>query len=189
MTKLPLLLAVACLAPAAGCIIDNGSNHDVVDTCTTEPAYSIDSDATFTYTAGVDAGYYITYVGAGAWHLEWTCDTNLSADGCTFSGTIYADLPASGANATCFECEANDELSSNVSNAVGPNGEAQMEIDFNTVTTTGVDGVDFQSVAGSSIDLDIQTNGLYQPDIINFVSATVDAAPACVPFELTPPND
>src|SRR5579862_754632 len=124
---LRLIIAAACAAPLAGCFVDQGRGAPAPE-CTTEPAYAIDLDESFQYSPGVDAGYYITYVGGGQWHLEWTCDTRLSAEGCGFGGSIIADAPASGPNATCYLCEADDGLSVAATSA-GPAGEPQMEID------------------------------------------------------------
>jgi hypothetical protein len=181
---LRILLAAACAAPLTACFVDRGSPPVQ---CTPGETFAIDLDETFQYTPGVDAGWYITYVGAGQWHLEWTCDTKLSADGCEFSGAIVADAPSSGPNATCYLCENGDSVSAAATSA-GPAGEPQMEIDFDTITTTGVDGVDFTSLPGTTITLDLAVNGLDQSDLVNFVSGGVDAAPACAPFALTPPD-
>lgn len=146
----------------------------------TIPSYTIDTGATITHEAGVDPGYYAECEGSGAWHFEWTCDTDLSAQGCTFSGSILAPTPASGdVNATCYECESDDQLSTQ------PDGE-NTEIDFNTNTSTGIDGVDFVTNAGSAIQIDFYVNGIYQNDLVFLPSNSAAVNPSCMPAQLVP---
>jgi hypothetical protein len=129
---------------------------------------------------GVDAGYYVSYLGGGHWHVEWTCDTRVSAYGCNFTGTITAPAPAQGANATCVQCESNDSLS------VGPDGASGMRIDFDTITTTGFDGVDFYTTAGSPVTFDLQVDGNSRPDLVFVPSSGAATSPVCDPLTLTP---
>jgi hypothetical protein len=148
--------------------------------CDPEPAYQIDTGAGVTYTVGVDAGYYLSYTAGGHWHFEWTCDTKLSAYGCDFHGTIVADTPAAGVNASCYKCEVNeDEL------ATAPLG-TQTQITFDTLTSTGIDGVDFDSVAGNSVSVDLLVNGIYQTDLVFIPSGGATANPRCMPANLAP---
>src|SRR6516225_7778758 len=128
MRTIPCVLGFACLL--AGCLY-GGDRQSV--SCPSDPAYEIDTGATLSYTPGVDAGYYIFYGGQGAWHMEWTCDTKLSASGCNFTGTITAPTPPGGLNASCFQCEPGDAIT------VTPQG-AQTQIQFDTITTSGIDG-------------------------------------------------
>jgi hypothetical protein len=156
------------------------NNEHAASTCDPGLSDEVDTGATVTYTAGVDAGYYIDYKAGGHWHLEWTCDTKLSAYGCGFTGTITVDTPASGVNATCVMCEpAQDSLT------VTPQG-TQTVLAFDTVTTTGVDGVDFFAVAGNTIDVDLHVNGLYQDDLVFLPSGGGVANATCMPIGLTP---
>jgi hypothetical protein len=170
MTRLALL----CLL--GGCF----GNQNGGPTCDPNLAVQIDTGATLTYTVGVDAGYYLSYATGGHWHFEWTCDTKLSAYGCDFHGTILADTPAAGVNATCFQCEpAQDELST------APDG-TQTDITFDTLTSTGVDGVDFDSVPGHGVNVDVLVNGEHQDDLVFIPSNGGAVSPACTPVELLP---
>jgi hypothetical protein len=54
------------------------------------------------------------------------------------------------------------------------------------VTSTGLDGVDFDSVPGHSVQLDLQINGIYQNDLVFVPSDGATASPACMPLALTP---
>lgn len=140
--------------------------------CPAGTSYAIDTGASIGYTVGVDAGYYVAYAGAGHWHFEWTCDTKLSAQGCNFTGTITAPAVS---NATCYQCEPNDLLNVTATSLV-----------FDTVTSTGIDGVDFTTTPGAAIHVDLQIDGLYQNDLVYLPSGGRTATPACMPVELVP---
>ena len=126
MTRLCLALAF-CALPITGCVANNNlDDGPPPNSCgTAGNVFEIDDNASISYTPGEDAGYYATYLGNGAWHVEWTCDTKLSAEGCEFTGTITADTPTSGPNATCYDCESNDSVTV-APTTNGPAGEAQM---------------------------------------------------------------
>jgi hypothetical protein len=174
---------------SSGCWLQSSNNSPGGDdtgpsptSCNPEPTYEIDTGASITYEVGVDAGYYAEYEGAGAWHFEWTCDTDVSAEGCTFSGSIIAPTPASGSvDATCYECEADDQLSTQPASTTG-----DTEIDFNTDTSTGIDGVDFTTNAGASIEINFQINDLYQNDLVFLPSGGQTSNPSCMPAMLAP---
>ncbi len=166
-----------CLLVLAGCLpADNGT----VKTCDPRTSIGIDTGASVTYAVGVDAGYYLSYTAGGHWHIEWTCDTKLSAYGCNFHGTIVADTPAAGVNASCFRCEVNEDVLTTA--PVGP----QTQITFDTLTSTGIDGVDFDSVAGNSVNIDFLINGIHQDDLVFVPSGGAAASPACTPADVVP---
>jgi hypothetical protein len=171
-----LLAAVA--STQAGCWTDTTSGGPPPDQCANVTSYEIDTGASLSYTVGVDAGYYLSYPGSGAWHFEWTCDTKLSAEGCNFTGSIL--VPTLTAGPTCYMCEANDQVSSQAG------ADGQTEIDFNTETSTGIDGVDFSTTPGASVYINLQINGLYQNDLIFLPSAGMAATADCNPVDLTP---
>jgi hypothetical protein len=158
----------------SGCLFGGGHNE-----CVSNQTMTIDTGASIDHTAGVDPGYYASYTAGGAWHLEWTCDTKLSAEGCNFTGTIVLDTPAGGTNATCFQCEPEDILRVE-------QGTTQTTIDFDTITTSGIDGVDFTGVPGHSIHLDVAINGLDQNDLVFVPSLGRTAVPNCMPIDLAP---
>ena len=167
-------LALLALALPA-CIIENGGSHDAV-TCGTHESIAVDTGATITHTAGIDAGYYLSYGGSGAWHIDWTCDTKLSALGCEFSGTISV---TGASTATCFQCETNDAFSTSRTST----GTA---IDFDTITTTGLDGIDFTAAPGAAVGFDLLVNGIYQPDLVYVPSLGATATPSCLPIAGVP---
>jgi len=172
------LCAAFALVPATGCVLDTTRGGPPDQTCAVESSYGIDTGASIDHAAGVDAGYYVEYRGGGAWHLEWTCDTKLSAYGCNFTGSIVATL-APGSVVTCAQCEAEDLLT------VTPGG-AQSTIDFDTVTSSGIDGLDLTTPIGSSIDADLRLDGLHQADLVFLPSQGRAASPSCLPATLVP---
>ena len=174
-----LLCAVLALTPAAGCLFDSHGDGPPPDhTCGVATSYDIDTGASIDHVAGVDAGYYVEYRGGGAWHLEWTCDTAVSAFGCNFTGTIVATL-APDSSVTCAQCEADDILTTT------PAG-TQTEIDFDTVTTTGIDGIDFVTQVGSTVHAGLLLDHLYQTDLVFLPSGGQTTNPSCLPIELVP---
>ncbi len=156
-----------------GCVFQGSSGGP---SCPLDTSYEVDTGATIDHVAGIDAGYYITYAGAGHWHIEWTCDTKLSATGCNFTGAITTTAPAT---ATCFQCEAEDRMT------VTP-GVGSTTVEFDTITTSGIDGVDITTTPGSAIHIDLLIDGLYQNDLV-FVPSRGRAATAdCNPVDLVP---
>ena len=170
------LAACALAALSSGCFVDGGHSSAV---CATSTTMTIDTGATIGHAAGVDAGYYADYTAGGHWHVEWTCDTKLSAAGCNFTGTIFVDTPAAGAAPTCFQCETEDILTSAADGG-------QTRLDFDTITSSGIDGIDVDGVPGHALRLNLQINGLYQNDLVFVPSRAHTAVPACMPLDLVP---
>jgi len=162
-----------------GCFLDPGGGGGGTPANCIGASEPIDTGASIDHQAGVDAGYYAQYSAGGHWHFEWTCDTKLSAIGCSFSGTIFADDPGSGLGASCVQCEDNDVLTTTL---VG----TQTRIDFDTVTSTGIDGVDFTSIPGHPGKVDLQINGLYQNDLVFLPSGGRTLIQPCMPIDLEP---
>jgi hypothetical protein len=169
-------LAWLAAALLPGCLF---VDHSPSGACPTASTLPIDTGATISHTAGVDAGYYAAYTAGGLWHLEWTCDTKLSAQGCNFTGSVVVDTPPGGAAATCVACEANDLMT------VHDLG-ATTQVDFDTLTASGLDGVDVRGLPGHPLRLDLQIDGLYQNDLVFVPSAGQPVTPSCMPLTLTP---
>jgi hypothetical protein len=182
-----LALLIAATLPVTACVIDH--NHDTGggfgggggEVCDTADSLVVDTGADVTHEAGVDAGYYATYTGNGHWHIEWTCDTAVSAQGCNFTGTITFDTAAGAAAPTCFDCESDDIMN------VSTQG-TQTQISFDTITATGIDGVDFVSIPGNPVTVDLELDGLVQNDLVFVPSRGQTQSPVCMPLVLTPSN-
>lgn len=171
------VLAGLLAAALGGCVLDTGRSAPV---CATATAMPIDTGASIDHAAGIDAGYYARYTAGGHWHVEWTCDTKLSATGCNFTGTVFADTPAAGAAApTCTQCEPDDILTTSQQGGT-------TRIDFDTITSSGIDGVDFDAIPGHTVELNLLIDGLYQNDLVFVPSAGRTAIPRCMPLDLTP---
>jgi len=164
----------------------SSTHHDPVDlVCDTGENETIEEGATTSYAIGVDAGYYFTYGTGGLWHVEWTCDTALSGLGCNFTGTINVITPLAGdANVACTDCESEsqDRLTATV---VGD----QTDIDFDMITSDGIDGIDFDADPGTSIVVDLQINGVYQNDLVYIPQFGASVAAPCMPLEIVPSRD
>jgi hypothetical protein len=180
MSRLAFLIAATL--PVTACVIhdhhdDGGAGGGEV--CSAPDSLVVDNGASVDHETGVDAGYYATYTGNGHWHIEWTCDTRLSAEGCNFTGSVTYDTPASGAKPTCFACESDDLVNTSTQGA-------QTRIDFDTITSTGLDGLDFDSIAGHAVTVDLEIDGLVQNDFVFVPSRGVTRSPVCMPLVLTP---
>nr|HEX4314116.1 hypothetical protein [Kofleriaceae bacterium] len=166
-----LISLVASGLPALpACFLDNGGSGERVKACAAP--IEIDTGASIDHEAGVDAGYYLSYAAGGAWHLDWTCDTKLSALGCEFAGTITSP---SLSGATCFQCESNDDFSAQPG-----------EVDWDTITSTGLDGVDFMTSPGETVHMTLNINGLAQPDLVFVPSGGQTSEPDCAPMDVAP---
>ena len=167
------------LVAMSGCWL-NQSSGPPPNECPAGTAYQVDTGASLSYSPGVDAGYYISYAAGGHWHFEWTCDTKLSAYGCDFTGTVTATTPPGGTGATCYQCEPSQDFLT-----VTVNGD-QTSMQFDTITTSGIDGLDFMSTAGSTVHVDLMVNSLYQDDLVFLPSGGTVATPTCMPTDLSP---
>lgn len=176
------MMRLACLlVVVSGCWLNESSAPPPI-ACPAGTTYLVDTGATLSYAPGVDAGYYISYAGAGHWHLEWTCDTKLSAYGCNFTGTVTATTPAGGTGATCFDCEpAQDYLTVTDNPSTGATS-----MQFDTLTTSGIDGLDFTTKANSTVHIELLVDGAYQNDLVFLPSGGTVASPTCMPTDLAP---
>lgn len=176
--RLPSLFAILACTALAGCFFD-GHSGPPPDTCPAGASFVVDTGASLSYGPGVDAGYYVSYGAGGHWHIEWTCDTHLSAEGCNFTGAITVTPPRGGVAASCFQCEPSDEVS------VTPDGPHTI-VEFDTLTTTGIDGVDFTAEPGSSVSADLEIDGAFQPGLVFLPSEGRAQTADCDPATLVP---
>lgn len=141
-SSLPALLFSASTAlVCSGCFVgpaDGGGGPP-------PPSYTlatVDTGATLTSPAGEGAGVNVEYQAGGHWHIWWTCDTNVSGLNCNF----YVDVLARSGNITNASgdrLESDDSLTT-------PNPN---EVTLNTDTSTGVDGVYFDTDPGATINV------------------------------------
>lgn len=147
---------------------------------TTIPTYGIDPGASTIVLPGQQAGYGITANVGGSYRVVWTGDTPTAYT--NFTGYIYTPGHFTVVNPGCGgQCpiEANDYIYAPV--AVQGGGE---EIDFDTVATDGLDGLDFGTDA-EPVTLDLLIDGVRYPQLVFFTSGGVTSAPSTIPFALT----
>ena len=59
------------------------------------------------------------------------------------------------------------------------------QIQFDTQTSTGLDGIDFTTPPGASVVFDLYINQLSQPDFVFLPHAGVET-PSCLPISVVP---
>jgi hypothetical protein len=118
----------------------------------------VDANQTLTAQPGQGVGIFTEYATGGHWHVWWTCDTTLTDLGCNFAVNVSI---ASGAitNISSQAFEPNDQLSEPTPNA----------IQATTTTTTGIDGIRFDTAPGDIITLDARVDGQDNGSFLFFV--------------------
>jgi hypothetical protein len=101
---------------------------------------TVDTGVMLTDPPGTAVGVFVEYAAGGHWHLWWTCDTTLSNLSCTFD--VIATIPTGTiTNVTGDRLESDDSLTT----------PSATEVALVTNTTTGVDGVFFDTAPGATI--------------------------------------
>jgi hypothetical protein len=116
----------------------------------------VESNKTMNSTPGGGVGVFTEYDTGGHWHVWWTCDTNLSGETCPFDVKISVGTGAIS-NTTSEGFDATDILTTPTVPSAGKDGAIQAK----TVTTTGVQGVLFDTDPGATITLSATIGGLY----------------------------
>jgi hypothetical protein len=103
---------------------------------------TVDTGVTLSSPPGQGAGVNVEYQAGGHWHIWWTCDTQISGLHCTF----YVDVTTQSGSITNVagdRLESDDVLSTPAAN----------EVTLTTDTSTGVDGVFFDTTPGATINV------------------------------------
>jgi hypothetical protein len=110
----------------------------------------IDTNGTLISTPGQGIGVYVTYESGGHWSVSWTCDTSITNLACNY--TITASV---------------DAESGVVSNAASPTALStgflstsadDRQVEASTNTTTGTDGMTFDTTPGVIVTIAVQLN-------------------------------
>jgi hypothetical protein len=108
-------------------------------------------------------GVFVQYKTGGHWTIWWTCDTNKTGESCAFDNTVSV---TTGTIATV------GSMTPGVA-AMGVTQNSPENIEAQTTTTTGVDGVTFDTPLTSGqvpvITLDAKVNGVENPSWLFFV--------------------
>jgi hypothetical protein len=118
----------------------------------------VDPNQTLTAQPGQGVGVFTEYATGGHWHVWWTCDTATTGLGCQFDIDVSV-MSGSITNLTSEAFEATDQLTQT----------SAEQVHASTTTTTGVEGLRFDSTAGATITLDARMNGLDDGGFLFFV--------------------
>lgn len=120
----------------------------------------VDTGQTLTAEGGLGVGVFTEYRAGGHWHVWWACDTGVTQLPCQFR------VDASVATGTI------SSVTSELTSTTAPIAQTSpSEITATTSTTTGVDGVRFDTTPGATITLDAQINGAENGAFLFFVQA------------------
>jgi hypothetical protein len=177
MTLAAAGLAVGCVAGdstsgggsappyiGGGASSSGGSSGGSTGTAGSQPLLvDVDPNRTMTAAPGQGVGVFTEYQTGGHWHVWWTCDTSKTDLGCSFEVSVSV---ASGtiANVAGQSLQTSDRLAQPTS----------QQVEATTTTTTGIDGVTFDTPLDASgdqpvITLDVKLNGQEDGSFLFFV--------------------
>lgn len=108
----------------------------------------VDANRVMTPAPGSLVGVFSGYRTGGHWHIWWTCDTYQTGYPCSFDVSITVTTGA------LTNAVADDEGAAKSLYLQGNNA-----LDIQTTTTTGIDGVAFDTDPGATITLDAKLGG------------------------------
>ena len=120
---------------------------------------NVDDGATMTAQPGQGVGVFTEYVSGGHWHVWWTCDTTQTNETCPMSVTVAL---AKGGQISNPIADVNSTATPTV------NGDGNT-LSATTITTTGIDGMTFDTDAGATITLTATVGGVYDGSFLFFV--------------------
>jgi hypothetical protein len=140
----------------------NGTNNN--GTCSTTPSAKplladVDTGQTMKAQPGDGVGFFSEYSAGGHWHIWWTCDTNQTGASCPMKVDVSV---ASGAISNVTPDSAADTAAIS---------STTQKIEASTTTTTGVDGMRFDTTPGAIITLGASVNGCYDGSFLFFVQS------------------
>jgi len=123
----------------------------------------VDPNQTMNATPGDGVGVFVQYKTGGHWYVWWTCDTNKTGESCAFDNAVSV---SKGAITNVASMTPGVALTGVMQNAPGT-------IEATTSTTTGIDGVTFDTPIAAGdvpvITLDAKVNGQENPGWLFFV--------------------
>ncbi len=139
-----------------------GSSSSSSGASTQPMLVDVDPNRTMNATPGNGVGVFTQYESGGHWNVWWTCDTSKTNLPCAFDVTVTVST-GTIANVAGQALETSDTLTQ----------PSTQDIEVVTTTTTGVDGVTFDTVvpAGATpvITLNAKLNGLDDGQYLFFV--------------------
>jgi hypothetical protein len=162
--------AVAMAALMTGCFVGSSSSTSSGSagggpapgggsTTAAQPLLAVlDTGQSLTAQGGQGVGVFTEYDAGGHWHVWWTCDTSLTQLACQFRVDVTVSAGAVS------------NVTSELTAGAAPLTQAgASELTATTNTTTGVDGVRFDTAPGATITLDAQVNGARDGAFLFFV--------------------
>jgi hypothetical protein len=121
----------------------------------------VDTNRTMSASPGEGVGVFTQYATGGHWNVWWTCDTSKTGLPCAFDVTVSV-TSGTIANVTGQSRATTDGVTS-----------TSQSLEATTTTTTGVDGVTFDTVVASGatpiITLDAKVGGVEDGSYLFFV--------------------
>jgi hypothetical protein len=117
----------------------------------------VDADRTLTATPGQGVGVFTEYRSGGHWHVWWTCDSSVTHSPCGF------EVSASAVGGQISNVQPEGTASESVAIA------SPAKVTVSTITTTGLDGVTFDTAPGETIEVDAQLNSVRDGHFLFFV--------------------
>ena|SRR5579883_2389484 len=170
-----LVAAASCAFGAMGCVVDNqpsygygggsgGGSGGSAGTSSggasaTPLLVDVDPGRTLNAQPGQGVGVFTEYVSGGHWHVWWTCDTGKTGSPCSFDVKVSVDRDS------ILDVSA-DTSTSAASSVTQPTAQS---LESQTTTSTGVDGVHFDTTPGAIITLDASVDGMHDGSFLFFV--------------------
>jgi hypothetical protein len=120
----------------------------------------VDTDRTMNANPGDGVGVFTEYRAGGHWRVWWTCDTNKTAQSCSFDVSASLSSGGSGAGITNVASIGNTSLVP---------GGSDTEAEGQATTTTSTDGISFDAPAGATITIDARMDGQDDGSFLFFV--------------------
>jgi hypothetical protein len=148
--------------------------------------YNIDVGGSVVITPGTQAGYAVLANVGGSFRLVWTGDGATTGSFSNFTGTVWTTAVIDSVSPGCSDGSCALESGDVVSTPTAVTGGYR--VDFDTVTSTGIDGFDFTVTAESAaqpVYSDLLIDGQRYPSLVFFSSNGAAATAGTDPFGLT----
>jgi hypothetical protein len=184
-----LRFALIVLVPLGGCFVvpEPPSNSAPVAPSppSSTPSYLIVGGADTSLSPGVQIAYGITSNGAGGYRLVWTGDYLQTGVAHEFQGSVYTSGTFTSYVPGCQDSSCPLESDDWMADAPSDVSGGGRQIDWDTIATDGLDGLDF-AVSSEPVIFDLSVDGVRQPSYVVFpVAPAADlASVSSIPFAL-----
>lgn len=167
MRALPILLTCSLASFMIACSDGNDRSYPVSgptpssggSTTNAQPLLvDVDTGKTMTATPGDGVGIFVEYKTGGHWHVSWTCDTNKTSLGCTFSLQV-SSVTGQLANLAIAGQAQGDNIQQTDTQT----------INATTNTSSNTVSVNFDADAGGKIEISANVGGVQDSSFFFFV--------------------